>query len=70
MEWTCEFEEENGEGYYLFYRNSIEMYDIPSDRCATEREINEWIGHMAEKNWWTEKLEVAFINLWQKENDR
>ena len=55
-------------GFYVFERDGMNIYDISHAKCKTERSINEWIAHMAEKSWWNEKIENEFIKLWKIQN--
>lgn len=41
-------------------------YDVEWERMKTERDINEWIAHLAKKNWWSEQLENELIKLWKE----
>ena len=64
MKWTCAYKE----GFYIFSKDGKEIYDFPNTKCNTEQKVNEWIAHLAEKNWWTQELEDEFIRLWKKQN--
>ncbi len=44
------------------------VYDINWEFIKTERGINEWIAHLAEKNWWSEKLESELVSAWKQRN--
>ena len=38
-------------------------YDIHLDGIKTDKQKKEWIEHLKQKNWFTKKMEVEFINL-------
>jgi len=58
----------NTKDFYLFvFPNGFE-YEVDKKTCRTERQANEWIAHLAEKNWWSGELEKYFIEQWLKDN--
>ena len=56
--------------YFEFHFPNGFIYDIRKSGCKTEREWNEWIAHLSEKNWWSEQLEDEFISHYKKHEEK
>lgn len=45
-------------------------YDISFDRIANKKEIEDWVNHLRDKNWWSEQLELDFISACDRINKK